>query len=682
MRSSSSRTSLRSSMVAESTPVAARTRSCAPSSDPRRRRFGHAPSCSPATTTVSNSSPTTPDGVVTSTDSSSGLRGERVFRHVRVEHGVEEQAPDRDPGGVRPNRLAAVKRASTPSRLVLASAAVIPLPAPGRTRRSPARCAPRRARAAPRWSSCAACRREARRASSRGGRRCGRCDDRSWRTDRAPPAPRREDHRSAVAAARELLGAKREPQAPQRQPIDAAERRQSAARPRVAAVSAVRPMPTSTTVSSARAARSSRRAVAAHRGSRRNLGERQGAPNAGGLGAASHDRRPSRSTARRAAGGAREAARAIAVSCRPGVSVTASASGRSESGGDRDRAALRPRGRGADAFGDGRGESAQRRPLPVHRIEHEAAHARVAQARRPAGPAHPVRRRGTRWPRHPDRRAAMIAMPRPWSARRIASVDSVASCRSSTITRRSLSTRSPGVVRLDRRDGESGELRRVVGGSGRDALTTATYSSMKSATDAHSARPCRAESSRSRAGVTPNSVARIMKSRSSVRNPRRRRTSGPSSSGHAAPMPSSRSPSSRLAMSTSWSPPVTRRGASLPAARTAPPTISNASELTVRASGPLVATPTTQGASRSRRRVADARVGVSTTSSSGDQPRSSTRSATSSTTSWSCRCPARPERPPTRRRPGRLTARCDASSTGGATGPAPAAARSKPRMPT
>ena len=62
IRSSSSSTTRRSSIEPESMPSTTRTSSCGASSEPRSRRFGHTPSCSPATTTVSNSRPTIAGG--------------------------------------------------------------------------------------------------------------------------------------------------------------------------------------------------------------------------------------------------------------------------------------------------------------------------------------------------------------------------------------------------------------------------------------------------------------------------------------------------------------------------------------------------------------------------------------------------------------------------------------------
>ena len=84
-------------------------------------------------------------------------------------------------------------------------------------------------------------------------------------------------------------------------------------------------------------------------------------------------------------------------------------------------------------------------------------------------------------------------------------------------------------------------------------------------------------------------------------------------------------------MSASCSPPVTRRGAGAPAARAASPTSSNASELTVRAIGPVVGHCRAAGRSRRGGGSRSPGSGVSTSTSSGDQPRPSTRSATSST---------------------------------------------------
>ena len=89
IRSSSSSTSLRSSSGA-SPSVTTRTSRWGESSEPRSRRFGHTPSCRPATTTVRNSSPTTPDGVVTSTASSARRGREHVVRHLGVEEFGEE----------------------------------------------------------------------------------------------------------------------------------------------------------------------------------------------------------------------------------------------------------------------------------------------------------------------------------------------------------------------------------------------------------------------------------------------------------------------------------------------------------------------------------------------------------------------------------------------------------------
>jgi hypothetical protein len=127
IRSSSPSTWRRSSTADESTPVTARTSSCGLSRDPRRRRLGHTPSWRAATTTVSNSRPTVLDGVVTSTASSLGC-GESVSSGTSASSTASRKTVAAVPGRRSTKRFAAVNRATMPSRLRFASAAVMPAP--------------------------------------------------------------------------------------------------------------------------------------------------------------------------------------------------------------------------------------------------------------------------------------------------------------------------------------------------------------------------------------------------------------------------------------------------------------------------------------------------------------------------------------------------------------------------
>nr|RZI35162.1 hypothetical protein BJQ95_02503 [Cryobacterium sp. SO1] len=153
---------------------------------------------------------------------------------------------------------------------------------------------------------------------------------------------------------------------------------------------------------------------------------------------------------------------------------------------------------------------------------------------------------------------------------------------------------------------------------------------MNAAAAAHSGRSCSAASAASRAGVTPYSTARIIRSRSSVRNPRRPRTSASSGLGQAGPVPEAMSPARISAMIWSCSPPVSRVGLVWPTATSASRTIWKATEFIVRASGPLVGARRRR-ASLSRSAVAPVRVGTSTSTSLGEKPWARTRSATNST---------------------------------------------------
>ena len=135
MRSSSSSTSLRSSMARSAASPAdpspderrARSRFCGCSSEPRARRLGHTPSCRAATTTVRNSRPTAPDGVVTSTASSRPL-GASTSSGTSASSTSARNSEAGASGRRSAKRFAAVNRATIASRLRLASAAIGPLP--------------------------------------------------------------------------------------------------------------------------------------------------------------------------------------------------------------------------------------------------------------------------------------------------------------------------------------------------------------------------------------------------------------------------------------------------------------------------------------------------------------------------------------------------------------------------
>ena len=131
-------------------------------------------------------------------------------------------------------------------------------------------------------------------------------------------------------------------------------------------------------------------------------------------------------------------------------------------------------------------------------------------------------------------------------------------------------------------------------------------------------------------GVILCSVALAMSSRSSVRKDRRPRTASPRCSGHSGPVPSSTCPARSAATSASCSAPVSSVGGSAPARIAACATMSKASDDTVRARGPLTASPMRRP-SRSRSRVALALSNVRASTDSGANPQRCTRSASNST---------------------------------------------------
>ena len=125
IRFSSSLTSRRASIDLASWARMWRTSRCGKSRVPRGRRFGQTFSCTPPTTTTSNSAPITPDGVATSTeDESAWGASESSGTSVRSNSVMNCSA---GASGCRStNRRAAVNRAITASRFRLASSAAIP----------------------------------------------------------------------------------------------------------------------------------------------------------------------------------------------------------------------------------------------------------------------------------------------------------------------------------------------------------------------------------------------------------------------------------------------------------------------------------------------------------------------------------------------------------------------------
>ncbi len=225
-RSSSERAARRSSAgpAGAAPAVSTWTRSPTPSREPRGLRFGHTPSCSPASTTVSNSSPATPTGVVTSTPSRMP-RGARVSSGTSADSWAVTKTDAGSVGARSAARAAAVKSATTPSRSRLASAAPVPPderalpPARGEAAALPdepeqlLRRAPGRSGDADRLEGLR---------EPGGAAREGRLDG-----HQPPGTLERVDEQlpgAAGAVARELLDAEREPQAPEREPVHAAER--------------------------------------------------------------------------------------------------------------------------------------------------------------------------------------------------------------------------------------------------------------------------------------------------------------------------------------------------------------------------------------------------------------------------------------------------------------------------
>ena len=185
------------------------TRSPTPSREPRGSRFGQTPSCSPASTTVSNSRPATPTGVVTSTPSRDAAGREGVVGHLGAELGGDEDGWPGRSGARSAARAAAVKSATTPSRSRFGLGRADAAAPSARSRQLGAR--PLRSQTSQSSSSAeppaAAASRTACSVCAKPGRAARERRARSWRAGRARRARRR--------AARRRCGCRR-PRAPRR----------------------------------------------------------------------------------------------------------------------------------------------------------------------------------------------------------------------------------------------------------------------------------------------------------------------------------------------------------------------------------------------------------------------------------------------------------------------------------
>ncbi len=115
-RVSSCRTCARAARGSSPRPVTTSTRSVEPSSEPRSRRSGHTPSCTPATTTRSHSRPAQAAGVTRATDSPAGARATRVSPATSWPSTWSRKSAGEAPGSRSTNRAAASNRPSTASR--------------------------------------------------------------------------------------------------------------------------------------------------------------------------------------------------------------------------------------------------------------------------------------------------------------------------------------------------------------------------------------------------------------------------------------------------------------------------------------------------------------------------------------------------------------------------------------
>ena len=184
------------------------------------------PSCTPSSATTSNSRPMAPDGVVTST-LSPPERGERVSSGTSASSTASRNTLGPESGCRSTNRVAAVNSASTPSRLLFASAARMPVPSACANHAS---ARPLRFQTSQSSSSIVPPDAAERAHLAEGDRQVvGVSGDARVDAGQPPGCRQRVDEElvaAAVAVPGEFLGAQRQAQPPQGQPVQAAERTQ------------------------------------------------------------------------------------------------------------------------------------------------------------------------------------------------------------------------------------------------------------------------------------------------------------------------------------------------------------------------------------------------------------------------------------------------------------------------